>query len=1077
MNTTDNEKKPRYWIWLSLIALAFLIRIAISLFVVNVIRSDQHLSRAEARPLVLIHHPSKNAQFEVGEGVLVHTTARFEDGLSRLELWADDIMIAAIDKHDQPSSNLVLSQVWIPHIAGGHVIVARAYAQDDTQGQAAIQLRVHAPDDLLIADHIIQEGETLESIAEDYELEPEDLVALNPGIETADLAPGDALVLPDDEPTGQDPAAGPEGDGLPHGPEHTPPIAEVEPPAESPTSIEYQNLGFMELFRSDPGDLIGVQAELLILETGTAYERLYCYIGVGDQPPNRYPDLDGNAATDEWFFPDESTTEGGAYWQIEGLLEAENAPLAFWPQYQALPFNIACVGITGGGTQSARLGRWEGEIPPERWTGMPMELGASGVDGWFTVTLRLTRYGGTGRGIPLYTDPTMVSPTNARLDEERHSLRWDYIFPETEDQIADFGEGRYPIDGFRIYLNGNLLWVEPPNARESFLPHEWFHPPCGSTYSFAVSAYRHELPDGPESLPAVAILEQPFEGCHREIQITFLSLETFELDGDGRRPAHHGDVGPVYGYFYANDQQVFFDTRAPGRGGSLDRPNGLNRNSYYDLWALSADPSWNFSGPPTLVVEVPPGGTFEFGYDIMDQDYGRCRNPSDPGCDDVVCFGYSERYRYSSTHSYDVWLLDHHHEIDFVSDNRLCSVAIQWGPAFDSPVGSGMPGDEPLPWIQLEDLHVNEMNGAVQIDIRNTGPGTWARRDLKVELRTREGESLGIYTWPDFTLEASQRTVLENPDMRVGTPFDFCVLIDPFDDVLEEYERLEITYHRPGCMQEPDLVISDVTYNDAGGGQVRVTVENLGPGRLHNRTLTLRTQLLDGSPLYHLMGAWPNVSLAPHEARVFTLIGINESIREQMQNGYTMTINENGTIHEVDFENNLFTVSPYLIYFRNVHYCVPHYYGAGSSARVFLTIEAITGSHTRLVAESSHSSTLNRSETARGDTHFHCHINICCGSLFGNQIFTVMGDETMRISINAQFKGGIAGRWKNLGEIVINFTKHDFDNLPDYFYGWPTGMTLNEAQCVQNFGHGPGGMFSPPNWSAWICIAQFIPER
>ena len=1071
MNTTEHENKTRRWIWLGLLTLAFIILIAISIFVLTELRTAQLPSEADSRPLVLFHNPVKNAQFEVGEGILVHTTARFTTGLSRLELWADDVLIAAVDQPEAPSNNLVLSHVWIPHVAGGHVLIARAFAQDNTQGQSALNLHILDPMDMPMAENVIWKGETFESIAEAYGFDPDQLAELNPGVESGDLAPGDTLILPDDEPTGRTPPERAIGEGSPS----IPPIAESEPPVNAADINTNPFLRPMELFRRDSDDPIGVRAELLSLETGTPYERLYCYIGMGNQLPTRYPDTDFDPSTDEWFFMDESLAGDGAFWQIDGLLQAENAPLAFWPQDQALPFNIACVGITGGGTASARLGRWEGAIPPERWTGIPMDLGGTGEDGWFAITLKLTRSDGSSRGIPLYLDPDMVAPTNARLDEENRSLRWDFIDPETEGQIVDIGEGGYPIDGFRIYLNGNLLWVEPHNARESFLPHEWFHPPCGTAYTFAVTAYRHALPDGPESMPAVTVLQQPLEDCHREIQITFLSLETFDLDGDGRRPAHHGDVGPVYGYFYANDQQVFFDTRSPGGGGGLDLPNGLNRNSYYDLWALSADPSWHFSGLPTLIVEVAPGETFEFGYDIMDQDYGRCRNPSDPGCDDVVCFGYSDSYRYSATHSYDILRLDTHHEIDFISENRLCSVAIQWGPAFGSPVGSGIAGSEPLPWIQLEDLHINETNGAVQIDIRNTGPGTWARRDLKVELQTRSGESLGIFTWPDFTLEAGRRVVLENPDMRVDPPFDFCVLIDPFDDVLEEYERLEITFHRPGCMEEPDLVISDVSYTDSGGGQVRVTVENLGPGRLENRTLTLRTQLPDGSPLYHLVRAWPNVSLAPHEARVYSLIGIDERIREQMQDGYTMIINENATIHEANFENNSYTVSPYLIYFRNTHYCVPHYYGAGSSARVFLTIENITGSHSRLVSESSHSSTLNRRATARGDTHFHCHESLCCGSRLDNQIFSVMGDETLRITINAQFKGGIAGRWKNLGEIILNYIKNDLDNLPHFYYGWPIGLSLNEAGCVRRFGHGPGGMFSPPNWSAWICIAQFIP--
>jgi LysM repeat protein len=490
-----------------LLAVLIMLIAALSLFMLLRNRLVQQPRTADPRPLVLIHHPRINAQFEVGEGVIVHTTAQFTEGLSRLELWADDVLVAAVDRPDQPSSNLVLSHVWVPHLPGGHVLVARAFGQDNAQGQAAIQLRVLEPSDIPLAEHTVLEGETLESIAADYGLTTGDLADLNPGIEGEDLTPGDTLTLPDDEPVGRESAAHPDGEDLPLGPEHSAPIPEAEPPAGVSAEREYRYLSYMERLRGEPGELIGVQAELLSLETSAAYEGLSCYIGIGDQPPNRYPDLDWDPATDEWFLMHEPTAGGAALWQVAGLLEDENAPLAFWPQNQALPFNIACVGIMSGGTESSRLGRWEGEIPPERWTGIPIELGASGEDGWFAVSIRITRSGGSGRGVPLYLDPDMVPPTNAWLNPDRFSLNWEYEIPEPEGPEEDAPEFNH-IDGFRIYLNGNLLWVEPPNARESFLPIEWFQPPCDTTYVFAVTAYRVGIPDGPESMPAVTTLEQ-----------------------------------------------------------------------------------------------------------------------------------------------------------------------------------------------------------------------------------------------------------------------------------------------------------------------------------------------------------------------------------------------------------------------------------------------------------------------------------------------------------------------------------------------------------------------------------------
>ncbi len=46
-----------------------------------------------SRPLVLILDPGYGDQVQVGEGVIVHATAREDVGLSRIELWVNDQLI------------------------------------------------------------------------------------------------------------------------------------------------------------------------------------------------------------------------------------------------------------------------------------------------------------------------------------------------------------------------------------------------------------------------------------------------------------------------------------------------------------------------------------------------------------------------------------------------------------------------------------------------------------------------------------------------------------------------------------------------------------------------------------------------------------------------------------------------------------------------------------------------------------------------------------------------------------------------------------------------------------------------
>ena len=47
------------------------------------------------RPLVFIHAPLNRDQVTLGQGVLAHATARAQNGVSRIELWADGTFVAA----------------------------------------------------------------------------------------------------------------------------------------------------------------------------------------------------------------------------------------------------------------------------------------------------------------------------------------------------------------------------------------------------------------------------------------------------------------------------------------------------------------------------------------------------------------------------------------------------------------------------------------------------------------------------------------------------------------------------------------------------------------------------------------------------------------------------------------------------------------------------------------------------------------------------------------------------------------------------------------------------------------------
>jgi hypothetical protein len=522
------------------------------------------------------------------------------------------------------------------------------------------------------------------------------------------------------------------------------------------------------------------------------------------------------------------------------------------------------------------------------WTGMLLTGGAE--DGSYHFTFRIRRTEGGGRGFDVFLDENMTGPSLAWLDDSQSTLNWEYTRPADEEAI----------DGFRIYLNDTLQWVRGSDVRESRLPYEWFHPLCGTSYTFGVSTYRQGLPDGPESYPAEVTLE-PEEDCQREVLFTFQNLQTFELGGD-QEEHFDGDVGPVYGSVYVNDQQATFDGGSLGPG--IGTPSGLSDNSSYSLldWAQSGE--WQFTSNPEILLPIRDDLYAEIGFHINDRDSGRCDEPGDTGCDEVLCEGYVH-----GLYSIDAPQLDEIYEGEIHSDNGRCRITYLREPALGSPTGAGSdPSGIPLPWISLEDTEIDEATGVVRLHVRNTGPAGWRDQDLAVELQSREGVSLGITAWPDFVLETGERAVLEAPELRIPAPFDACVVIDPFDAVLEHREASGVR-HMPVCPELPDLTIADVHFegDDEGVGELHVIVENVGEGPLEARAVSLQVLLPGGTPL-GVQAAFPGISLDAAETVPLLMEGVTSASRGQMADGYTVVVNPAGTIVESDSTNNAFEV-------------------------------------------------------------------------------------------------------------------------------------------------------------------------
>ena len=477
----------RWGLGLALIGLVFACVLALGLAY-----SSGRARAFNSRPLVLIHNPVHHDRVSVGEGLIVHATARSDNGLTHMELWAGETLVAvqAAPEGSTPA-NLTISSIWIPQVTGSQALMARAYSKDGTDGQTMVMLTVTEAGEGGAGSYVAREGDTLASIAEEHGTSPEELVDLDPGLGPGEPGPGEALSVPDSEPPAEEIPAPPEDSGEAPG-------LEGDPPGST---------GFLELLfglspfviSDEDAEALTLRLEIPTLRTGGSYDGLHCYVGLAGGAPQWYPDADHDQSTDESF-----ASPGSGRWDSATYLDGEAAPVITWPGDKPLPLDVSCVGITAGGTDALALGRVELSIPPEQWDGMIREVEVSGAEGSYAFGYRVTRAEDAPRAVPLFLDPDMTPPFDARLDERRISLRWEY----------EPGPDEEPIDGFRVYLNGNLQWVEPPGARESGLPYEWLNPPCGTTYTFAVTAFRLGFPDGPESLPSIAILESTGRELH-----------------------------------------------------------------------------------------------------------------------------------------------------------------------------------------------------------------------------------------------------------------------------------------------------------------------------------------------------------------------------------------------------------------------------------------------------------------------------------------------------------------------------------------------------------------------------------
>ena len=90
---------------------------------------------AAGGPSVVITNPLPDQTGPVGEPLTVDSTSTDENGVQRVELWVDDTLYR-VDSNPDTSSPYIVSQSWQSDVPGAHVIVVKAFDDQETEGRS-----------------------------------------------------------------------------------------------------------------------------------------------------------------------------------------------------------------------------------------------------------------------------------------------------------------------------------------------------------------------------------------------------------------------------------------------------------------------------------------------------------------------------------------------------------------------------------------------------------------------------------------------------------------------------------------------------------------------------------------------------------------------------------------------------------------------------------------------------------------------------------------------------------------------------------------------------------------------------
>ncbi|OGO09707.1 MAG: hypothetical protein A2Z66_12125 [Chloroflexi bacterium RBG_13_66_10] len=396
-------------------------------------------------PAVTIRSPQDGDRVPLAGVTNVYSTARDGERLvTRLELWVDGELMET-DAREQGAALLSVGQGWQPAAEGPHVIVVRAFNKEGGQGQASV--RVEATSALEQ-----EEGQEL--------AEPGELPAAEDFVEDGTLPPaGDVTSPPGGIPSGGDTTAEgatPAGFFFPRPWGTRIDLTEAIEAPEPDLADWLANIPVNIVGSLTPGEgpVEAVEFEALSFSVTGDFDETYCYAALLDEPVERIP-AEGSLGP-----------LGARAWDIAEALGGENRILVRVSPPDPLRVFAECYGWAGG--VLVPLGISERLHPPEEWDGRMIGATSSGgTGGDFSLEYRIIRVAGPDAPYGL----ELLGPPDSR------SLRWEW----------DGDEGE--IDGFRLYMNDNLVKTLAADMRIAQAEDSWFDLGCGGAASFSMTAY------------------------------------------------------------------------------------------------------------------------------------------------------------------------------------------------------------------------------------------------------------------------------------------------------------------------------------------------------------------------------------------------------------------------------------------------------------------------------------------------------------------------------------------------------------------------------------------------------------